>query len=76
MRSFCNKVLGVRHDLKWVNDNRNRELDNRHRWRDRLMGGHCLQCVVDVDTACTATLCLERAGWTTPNRLGKRLRNP
>ena len=27
----------------------NREKDSTHRWKDKLMGGHHLQRIVDVD---------------------------
>ena len=46
-RSIYGKVPGGRHDLKWINENRNTEAHTKHRWKDMFMD--MLQRTVDVD---------------------------
>ena len=73
--SLYNKVSEVCMGLKWVSENRNRDIDNMHCWRDRFMGGSYLQRVVDVEKDRTLIWCRKSTGWTTSSRLVKRLRN-
>ena len=48
MRSLCDRVPGVCDGLKWVQGNQERGKNERRSWKDKVLGGHHLQRVVDV----------------------------
>ena len=62
--------------LKWIEADKNREKDSKHRWEDQFVRGDHLQRIVDVDMVRTSKRSRNCAGWTTSNKMEKRLKKP
>ena len=50
--------------------------DSRHRGKDKFMGAHHLQRIVDVGKVRILVWCRKSSGWTTSDEIWKRLKNP
>ena len=75
MRSLYDRVPEVCSGQKWVKEKQERWKSARQSWKDKFMGGHHLQCAVDVGRVRTSIWYGRCVGWASEDRFGKRLRD-
>ena len=74
--SIFESVAGVCWRNEWLCTNSDRKIDNKYYWKNKFMGQHSPDRMVDVDTFRTLVWHGKFAEWTHSKKLGWRVKNP